>query len=501
MSIQAAKQLGKETAVYGLSTILARVLNFLLTPFYTAVFSPSDFGIYSIFFSLIAFLNIIFAFSLPQAYMRFASDSDGKDQQTLFSSLQAVLILITLFFGFSIYGFQSEILSAFNLTTELTQYIFWMLVILILDAWGQIPFADLRLKNKSLWYSSIKLLNIITNIFLNYWFLIVMKTGLVGVFYANAIASGVSLLVVLFLTRENFSFSLNLKPDYLKSIFLFAIPLIPGGIGTMFNEVADRIFIQHLSPETISVIYPNSTFTSQDLTGIYSACYKLGIFMMLMVQMFSMAWQPFYLQEAKKENADQTLGKIFELYVFILFLFGLILALFMNDFVQFSFFGYHVIDKNYWSGLSIVPVVILAYIFSGIHNFFFIGMILKKKSKEILSVNLIGVAVTLLGNLILLPLIGIMGSAVTTLLCYLIMSLFQMKKSQSLFRLKINKRKIVLFGLLCIPVWGIVIFDQFTPILNIGYKFILVILFALSLFLFKIVSLNQLQLLTKSFKK
>ncbi len=499
MSTSAVKRLGKETAIYGLSTIFARVLNFLLTPFYTAVFTPGDFGIYSIFFSLIAFLNIIFAFSLPQAYLRFASDYEGNERRILFSTLQFVLICITIVFGLSIYGFRTELLSSFNLTDKLTTYVFWMVAILVLDVWSLIPFSHLRLENKSLLFSSIKLVNIVVNIAMNYWFLVIVKTGLIGVFYANAIASGISLIIVLVFTAKSFSPKLNLNWNFLKPLLLFAIPLIPGGIGTMFNEVADRLFIQHLSPETISGIYSSSQFTAQDLTGIYSACYKLGIFMMLVVQMFSMAWQPFYLAESKKENAPQTLGKIFELYFAGLLFFGLLLALFMDNLVSVSFFGFHLIDKAYWMGLTIVPIIILAYIFSGIHNFFYIGMILKKKSKDLLSINLIGVFVTFVGNLILLPIIGIMGSALTTMLCYLVMCVFQIRKSQSFYPLTINWKRISLFAVLSIPAWILTVWQQQNPFMSVPEKFILVILFALSLFLFKIVSKDQIMLFAKRF--
>lgn len=487
----AVKRLAKESAIYGISTILARFLNFLLTPFYTQIFVPSDFGIISTFFSLMAFLNILFMFGLPQAYLRFASDTKEEDRHLLYSTVQYLILGIAVLLSLILLTGSPLLLDTFRFPESLGNLVIWMVLILLMDALCAVPQNDLRLDNRSLTFSAVKLTNIVVNLTGNFVFLLNFETGIIGVFYANALASAVTLLLSLYLTRKHVSLVPSIKWESLKPLFLFSLPLIPTGFGSMINEVSDRLFIQRLDLGTIQVLYPGLGFTSSDLVGFYSAAYKLGIVMMLVVQMFSLAWTPFFLNESKKPGWEKSFSGIFNLVLFFLVFSGFLFAFFMDDLLNLSIGGYHLIPPSYWFGLQVVPFIVLSYIFNGIYFFFTFGLYLEKKTSKILSIMMAGVGVTLAGNLILLPLLGILGSAVTTMLSYFVMSQLMLRQSQKLKPIQIDKVYVSKLILISLPFWGLAIWHQMTQSLNLWIKLATLAGFIGLIFSFKLWTIEQ----------
>ncbi|MCK6601902.1 MAG: oligosaccharide flippase family protein [Bacteroidetes bacterium] len=487
----ASRRLAKESAIYGISTILARFLNFLLTPFYTQIFLPAEFGIISTFFSLMAFLNILFLFGLPQAYLRFASDTTDQDRHRLYSTVQTLILTLAAVFSVILLAGSPLLLDVFLFPESLGNLVIWMVVILVLDALSAVPQNDLRLDNRSLTFSGVKLVNILVNLAGNFYFLLIAKTGLAGVFYANALASAVTLILSVYLTRRHVSFRLQISRETLVTLFAFSLPLIPTGFGSMVNEVADRLFIQKLDPGTIAGLYPAARFSSSDLVGFYSAAHKLGIVMMLVVQMFNMAWTPFFLNESKKAGWEKSFAGIFNLFLIFLVFSGFLLAFFMDDFLGISVLGYHLIPPSYWFGLQVVPFVILSYIFNGIYYFFTFGLYLEKRTTKILSVMVAGVAVTIAGNLILLPLLGILGSAITLMLCYVTMSSLMVRQSQNLKPIPLDRRYLLVLAAVSLPFWALAVWHQITHLLPFWVKLLVLGGYAGLIFSFKLWTFEQ----------
>ncbi|MCA0444756.1 MAG: oligosaccharide flippase family protein [Bacteroidetes bacterium] len=487
----AVKRLAKDSAIYGISTILARFLNFLLTPFYTQIFVPSDFGIISTFFSLMAFLNILFMFGLPQAYLRFASDTKEEDRRLLYSTVQFLILGITVVLSLILLTGSPFLLDTFRFPESLGNLVIWMVLILLMDSLCAVPQNDLRLDNRSLTFSAVKLTNIAVNLTGNFVFLLYFETGIIGVFYANALASAVTLFLSLYLTRQHVSLLPSIKWESLKPLFLFSLPLIPTGFGSMINEVSDRLFIQRLDAGTIQSLYPASAFSSPDLVGFYSAAHKLGIVMMLVVQMFNMAWTPFFLNESKKPGWEKSFSGIFSLFLFFLIFLGFLFSFFMDDLLKISIGGYHLIPPSYWFGLQVVPFVVLSYIFNGTYYFFTFGLYLEKKTSRILTIMLAGVGVTILGNLILLPLLGIVGSAITLMICYFTMSQLMFRQSQKMKPIPIDKVYVTKLILVSLPFWVLAIWHQMTQSLDLWMKLVALAGFIGLIFSFKLWTIEQ----------
>ncbi|NUQ81285.1 MAG: oligosaccharide flippase family protein [Bacteroidetes bacterium] len=490
----AVRRLAKESAVYGISTIGARFLNFLLTPFYTQLFLPADFGVVSTWFSLIAFLNILFQFGLPQGYLRFAADRSGSERSSLFVSLQLVLLMVSVSFSLVLLAGHGALLTLLEFPSESFKLLPWVLIILTLDALAMIPFNQLRLENRSLAFSLVKLMNVLINLTGNVIFLVGFKTGIEGVFYANALASLFTLAVTLWLTRDHLAGRLNLGWKELWPVLVFSVPLIPTGFGTMFNEVADRLFIQNLSQETIRNWSGPVSLTNQDLVGYYSAGHKLGLFMFLIVQMFSMAWTPFFLQESKKPTFGESLSGLFRVLLIGLLVSGFLLAFFMDDVLVVSIAGYHLIPPAYWSGLVVVPWVVLAYVFNGIYVFFSYGLFLEKRSGAILIIMVSGVIITLAGNLFLLPVAGIAGSAATVFLCYLVMALMMAWMSLKTRPFSIGTGFLFRTALVMVPAWFMVFFHYHGTPLTLWLKVLISLVVIGLIFIFKLWTLNLLRL-------
>lgn len=492
MSSKAIKQLGKETAVYGLSTIIARFLSFLLTPFYAQVFSPAEFGLVSVFFSMIAVASVVYPLSLHSGYLRFASDADEQSRPSLFSKLFFLIAFISVLFSFLFMEGKSILISWFQLPNAVEPIFFWMILILTFDALASLPFIHLRLIRNSLHFSMLKLLNVALTILFTWIFLIVYPMGMVGVFIANAISSGVICLILFIMSAHLLTVKFSASTDKLSNIFAYSFPLIPTAFGTMVNEIADRLFIQRLSQEQIEKIYPIAGYTAETLTGLYSFSHKMGIVMLLVVSMFAMAWSPFYLAEYKKEKAPALFSTVFRLYLLGLLSVGLFAIYFVDWFGTLSFFGIQLIPTAYQPGLIILPLIVLAYIFNGIHVFFAIGPQITKRTKEIVWMVMAGVFVTIFGNLLLLPLFGIVGSATTTLLCYATIGGLMMWRSQVLYPIPIEKTLIYKLIILSLPFWLIGGFHFAMSPVPIWMRFLLFALYLISIFATRIITIQQL---------
>ncbi|HRI45823.1 MAG TPA: oligosaccharide flippase family protein [Ignavibacteriaceae bacterium] len=475
------KQLSKDTAIYGISTMLGRFINFFLVPFYTNIFAPDQYGIISNLYAVIAIMNIVFIYGLDSAYLKFAESDEFPDKKTNFSTpFISVITTSILFVGLFAIG-QGYVNQFLSIPHEYNYLIYLGCGILFFDALAVLPFIYLRLERKTIKFSSIKILNIVLNIVLNLFLILYLGMGIEAVFISNLAASILSLILLLpsILKKLNFSFDKALYMRLLK----FGLPYLPGGLAAIFIQVIDRPIVEHLT----------------DLTtlGIYQANYKLGIFMMLYVVMFQYAWQPFFLQTAKEENAQDIFAKVLTIFMIIGSLILVFLSVFIVEIVTTPFLGKTLIGKDYWSGISIVPVVLLGYLFNGMYVNFSAGIYIKEKSLYVPIVMGIGAATNIVANFILIPLIGIMGAAIATLASYFMMAAgfyFAVKKHYPV-NYEFGKifRIFVSIGIITLLYWAL---NQ-NEIINIWTKLLLVISYLFLLPIMRIITSEELNFIKK----
>jgi len=232
--------------------------------------------------------------------------------------------------------------------------------------------------------------------------------GVEGIFLSGLISSAVTLLLMLPVIIEHWiwSFPQNLYKELLR----FGLPYVPAGIATMMIQVVDRPILEAM--------------TNVSTVGIYQVNYRLGIFMMLIVSTFDFAWRPFFLSHATDPDAKRLFARILTYFSLMMMSVFLVLSFFLEDIVRIPLFaGHSIIDEKYWSGLSIVPVVLLAYVFLGISNNLVAGIYIEKKTKHLPMITFIGVVVNVGVNILLIPVLDIMGAAIATLASYFIMAL------------------------------------------------------------------------------
>jgi len=272
------KELTKDTAIYGISTMVGRFLNFILVPLYTNIFPPADYGIIQIIYAYIAILNIVFIYGLDSAYLKFASFKDIGDEKDNFSTPYIAIFISSLLISFLIIINSEAIGNSLSVPLEYHYLIYLAAAILFLDANAVIPFLKLRLDRKAKIFSLYRIVNISVNIILNIYLILILHWGIEAIVVSNLIASAVSLLLVSATILKNF------KPKFhlllFKRMLKFGLPFLPAGFAVMLVQVIDVPILEKL--------------TDLKTVGVYKANYKLGIFMMLFVSMFQFAWQPFF---------------------------------------------------------------------------------------------------------------------------------------------------------------------------------------------------------------
>ncbi len=477
------KELTKDTAVYGLSTIVGRFLNFLLVPYYTNVIEPQALGVYSNIYAYVAFMNIVYLYGTDVAFMKYAA-FEKQSKRDIFSTAYSSVFVTSIALTLILLGFREPIENITHLSGGYESLFGYVIAILFFDAVAVIPFANLRLERKTTRFASIKLANIAINLAFNFYFISFLGMGIKGIFVANLIASVFSFLAVMPEILRYYNFRVDF--DFLKKILKFGLPYLPASMAAMLVQVADRPILLELQ--------------GKEAVGIYSANYKLGIFMMLFVSMFQYAWQPFYLNNAKEKNAKEIFAKVMTIFLTVAALIWITLSLFIDDIVRIPILhGRYFIGEKYWAGTFIVPMILLAYVFNGVNVNLQAGFYIKDKTKYLPVVTFAGAAINIAANLALIPVYGILGAALATLASYFSMSLVSFALTRKFYRVEYEYRKILpLLALLSAATFFY--YAGFNPhAISFALKLLILAGFVSLIFLLKIVDVKDLRYLPKLF--
>jgi O-antigen/teichoic acid export membrane protein len=431
------KKLAGQTAIYGLSSILGRLLNYLLVPFYTRVFVPAEYGVVSEFYAYVTFLIIIYTFGMETAYFHFSSKSN--DEESVFSNCLITLSGISAVTSGLLILFSQSIATALGYAHH-PEYITWFALILAFDALTAIPFARLRKLGKAKTFAGLRLLNIFLNICFNLFFISLLPAlakessfwsnfysptiGIGYVFLSNLIASAVTFL---FLLPSYRSIKFPVNQQLIKSMLIYAFPLLIAGFAGMINETLDRAILKYLVSDKSSAM---------EQLGIYSACYKLSILMTLFVQTFRYASEPFFFAQQHKENSRQLYARVMDYFVYgcCIILLGVLLFL---DILKYF------IGPNYYAGLKVVPILLLANLCLGVYLNLSIWYKLTGNTRYGAGLSIIGAVITIGFNFWLIPVYGYMGAAWTTLICYAAMMVLSYWKGQQFYKVPYDVMKML----------------------------------------------------------
>ncbi len=442
------RELFSDTLVYGISSVAARFINYLLVPFYTKFFDPSAYGIIGLIYGAIVFLNVLFTFGMESSYLRYGADREKA--RNVFKTVQisllggaTILVLLSWLFmpllaplvGLDAATGGSGVTSAatqgiHNLTGEHLFYL--MLAILWLDALSMVPFAELRLVRKSFTYAFIRMGNVIINVSLNLYLVIVLGWGIEAVLISNVAASFCTVLVLSGVTAHMYRGAWS--PDILRRALWFGLPYIPAGLSHAVNEVLGRFAVNNMPQQSVDRLY-GSHYTADDITGIFNACIKLSVFMLLAVQMFRMAWLPFFMRQSGSDDARQTFAEVFTWFNIAAAVVFIGVGLFIEQIVQIRIplLDGSLIDPRYWMGLYIVPWLLMAYWFQGWFLNFMAGVFIEEKMWHLSGITIIGAIITIAGNILMVPLFGMQGAVWVTLACFFSMAMLMYLLTQRVY--------------------------------------------------------------------
>ena len=402
-------RLGKETLIYGTSTVVARLLNFCLVPFYTYYLVTSDYGVVATLFALIALLNVVFLFGMDQSYLRFASESEQKRE--VFQHCFYGLLCYGSLLGLLMYLFAKPLAVLSGIGADHIQLLHLAVWILLLDMLNMIPFTKLRLERRAWYFAGVRTASIVVNVACNIFFIAVLRKGIDSILWANIFASLASLVllspVVWSELKQNARFAFDWTLE--KQMLAFAWPFVPSGLASLLVSVIDKPILVHLA--------------GTEQVGIYQANFKIGVFMMLIVSMFDQAWRPFFLAHAKDDDARDTFARVLSFFTALASWVLLGLIFLMPDIIKSNLFGnFHLIAPAYWGGMSVIPLVLTGYFCYGLYVNFMVGPVLTKKTRVLLWITLLGAAVSITTNLTLVPQLGILGAGWAVALSYAAMA-------------------------------------------------------------------------------
>lgn len=440
------KRLAAQTAIYGVSSVFGRFLNYLLVPLFTYSFAPAEYGVVAEFYAYMGFLAVLLVFGLETGYFRFRADDPASAGAVYATVVRALLVANGVFVLAAVIW--REPIAALLRHGAHPEYIVWTAAILALDSVGAAAFARLRAENRALSFALIKLVEIGANIGLNLFFIVLCRqayeadpSSLLGqlwrpeigigyVFLANLAASVVKLLL---LSPRLIGAVRGFDRHLLKRLLRYSLPLVVVGMAGIVNEMLDRAALKYL--------LPGDNAANMAQLGIYSACYKLSILMALFIQAFRYAGEPFFFSYAKQDDARATYALVLHWFVAFCVLIMLVVGLNLDVFQYF-------VGAPYREGLTVVPVLLLANLLLGVYVNLSIWYKLTDRTLLGAAVSLIGALVTVAMLLWLVPRHGYQGAAWAHLACYSVMVLLSYLLGRRFYPVPYDLKRVLGYPLL-----------------------------------------------------
>jgi len=469
------KKLAKETAIYGVSSILGKFLNWMLVPLYTFTLENSaDYGVVVNLYAWTALLLVILTYGMETGFFRFAN-KDKENADKVYGNSLIVVGFTSLLFAIVTVVFSQPIATLMGYPNN-AEYIAMLGVVVAMDAFGAIPFAYLRFKSRPIKFASLKILMIFVNIFFNIFFLVIcpwlMKNapatidwfynphyGVGYVFVANVIQTVVVTLALLpDVMKAKFRFDAALT----KQILRYSLPLLVLGVAGIMNQTLDKIIFPYL--------ISNPEIAKAEL-GIYGACFKISMVMMMFTQAFRYAYEPFIFAQHKDKNSKEAYADAMKYFIIFSYLIFLGMVFYLDIFKL-------LIREDYWVGLKVVPIVLFSYIFQGV--FFNLSLWYKLVDKTMYGAwfSVLGLVITLSINIIFVPIFSYIASAWAAFACYFVMMLVSYYFGQKHLPINYDLKTIGLYtGLTVVLFVASMLIDTPNGMLNIVLKSVLMFIY------------------------
>ncbi len=454
------KKLAGQTVIYGVSSILARFLNFMLTPFYTSkgMFSAEQFGVITEMYAYVAFLIIFLTYGMETTFFRYTTKKE-IDSQRVYSNILYSVTCSSFIFIFIAILFSQTIANWLGYSGH-AEYVVWFAIIVALDALSAIPQAKLRKESKAKKFALINVVNVAVNIGFNLFFLVYCKSNfeagntnwLINLVYNEEIGVGYVFISNLMASVVKFLLlggELNFKGVFdwglLKEMYRYAYPMLFVGLAFNINEMLDRVMLKDIL--TNKYLAENEFLSSQDANqmaltklGIYGANYKIAMIISLFLQAYRYAAEPFFFNQEKEKNATKTYAKVMNFFMII------VCTMFLAIAMNLQIVKYFTPNSDFWVGLGIVPIILAANVMLGVYVNQSIWYKLSSKTAYGALISIAGALITITINLLFIPAYGYMASAWATFICYSSMTALSYYLGQKHYPIPYNLRKLGLYG-------------------------------------------------------
>jgi O-antigen/teichoic acid export membrane protein len=478
------KKLAGQTLWYGVPTIASRFLGYLMNmalPFFIAM--PEKTADLVQVYTIIPFLNVLYAYGLETAYFRF---SQTHDKQKLYNTLSLSLLFSSIFFTVILLLCKDSLVNAADLGNH-PDYVLWMIAIIAVDNLNTLPFAKLRQENRPKRYAFARVAGIVVNVCVVIFFMAVVPKVLesnpgnfLGMVYSKDFGLGYyllgnlcgSLFTLLVLSKEIRQIKIRFDHKLWKEVMRYSAPLIIVGLGGMINDVLSRLIYRHV------VDLPQNQADHE--LGIFANIFRIALLITIMIQAFRMAAEPFFFNKSGDENAQKTYARVMKFFVIaccFMFLFiGLFLDAFRWIFITFA-------NPRWAEGIEVVPLLALGNIFLGIYYNLSVWYKLTNKNMYGAVITIGGAVITIVLNIVLIPKLHYTGAAIATFSCYLFMMLSSYLLGQKYYPVPYQVKKLIAYLALSVLIYfvhlGLIQLMVDSILFSLGTGFILFALFGL----------------------
>lgn len=463
-------KLAGQVAIYGISSVVARLLNYLLVPYYTRIMDPAEYGILTDIYSLIPFALVVLTMGMESGYFRFAAKAtDAAERKRVYGTTWgAVLLAATAFLALT-FTFDNELAGllgynslnvGYQAPQESLLYVWLMGLIVFFDVAGAIPFARLRQEGRAVRYVVLRTLSVVINIGLCLWFYavesptvegwyseVMSPTSPIWALVANLIASAITFVLLLFSCR---GVAPKIEWKRLRTIFLYSLPLLVSGIAGTANEFIDRQMIKFLMPAEESLA----------ALGVYGAVVKIGVVMLLFTQMYRMAAEPFFLSEFKKDEFKNSNAEVMKYFVIVSLAIFLFITLFSDLFAL-------IVGPEFREGMYILPMILVGNALSGVVLNLSFWYKQTGATKYAIWITGTGLIFTVVFNILLVPTLGYAGAALARVMCEMAMVVVSYRLGQKHYPIPYNLKVIFSYVAITAVLWGISLLTaQLAPVLK-----------------------------------
>lgn len=432
------KKIFSDTIIYSFGSVFNRFLPFLLLPVYTYYFPPAEYGIFSLVYSFWFFVSVFYLYGMETAFQKcFLEAETSEIKKQIYSSTILLIVFTSVFFSALIYFLSGFI--AFKITGDSANSILIKLlaVILVADSLYRLPMILINSIQRSKLYTALNSIAAIINVVSNLICIIYLKMGIEAIFYSYLISYGF-LFAASFLSTINY-FRIYISKDTVKLLIKNAHLFLYYGIFLVSIDLIDRFILEY--------------YKGSEVVGIYSASYRIGIVMNLVITGFKVAWTPFFMNLKSEESNKEIFSRIFTYFWYGGLIVFLLFSFLADDIVKIKFGSYALLNEKYWSGLVIIPYILLAYLFNGLFINLNVASFFKNKIRYLIISSAAGCISNIILNFILIPEYSIIGAAIATMLSYFIMFIVLYYYSQKIYRISYEWKKIfkaVVFTILLI---------------------------------------------------